>query len=53
MGMRDAGICPVCGERYVKKLRGKKVTLPAGYDDCHKSVQLANGETVGRWYLHD
>ena len=47
------GICPVCGERYVDKLRGKKVTIPMEYDDCHKSVKLATGESVGRWYLHE
>jgi hypothetical protein len=47
------GICPVCGDRYVDKLRGKKVSIPIEYDDCHKSVELATGESVGRWYLHD
>lgn len=45
--------CPVCGDPYVEKRRGKKVTIPPEYDDCHKSVRLADGETVGRWYLHD
>jgi hypothetical protein len=46
-------LCPVCGEEYVDVLRGDKVTIPLEYDDCHKSVQLAGGGTVGRWYLHE
>jgi len=45
--------CPVCGDRYTEKRRGKSVTIPPEYDDCHTSVQLATGETVGRWYLHE
>ena len=51
--MSADGICPVCGDRYVEKRRGEKTTIPPEYDDCHKSVPLAGGGTVGRWYLHD
>lgn len=46
-------LCPVCGETYVDVLRGEKVTIPEEYDDCHKSVPLAGGGSVGRWYLHE
>jgi hypothetical protein len=45
--------CPVCEEKYDDVLRGTKVTIPEGYDDCHRSVQLANGDTIGKWYLHE
>ena len=45
-------ICPVCGDEYGDVLRGTKATIPEGYDDCHRSVKLAGGGTVGRWYLH-
>jgi len=46
-------ICPVCGERYDDVIRGKKATIPRGYDDCLKSVQLADGRSIGKWYLHE
>ena len=46
-------ICPACGDPHDGVLRGEKVTIPVGYDDCHKSVALAGGGSVGKWYLHD
>ena len=45
-------VCPVCEKEYVDVLRGQKVTIPEELESCHKSVQLAGGDTVGRWYLH-
>ena len=46
-------ICPVCGDPYDDVLRGESVTIPEGYDDCHRSIALASGGSVGKWYLHD
>ena len=45
--------CPVCGQPYERVLRGEKVTIPVGYDDCHRSVALEGGGSIGKWYLHD
>jgi len=46
-------ICPVCQNEYEEVLRGKKATIPPGYDECHKSVVLASGDSIGKWYLHE
>jgi hypothetical protein len=46
-------LCPVCGNFYEHVLRGKKATIPEEYTACHRSVELAGGGTIGKWYLHD
>ena len=45
--------CPECGDRYSEKRRGKKTTLPPDARTCFRKVQLANGGTIGRWYIHE
>ena len=45
-------ICPVCEKEYEDVLRGAKVTIPEEYEACHRSVPIAGGDSVGRWYLH-
>ena len=46
-------LCPVCGNFYEHVLRGEKATIPEEYTACHRSVELAGGGTIGKWYLHD
>lgn len=45
--------CPKCHDKYDRMIRGKKATIPRDAEACHRSVQLANGESIGKWYIHE
>lgn len=45
--------CPECGDPYVEKRRGTKTTIPEGVAYCHRSVELAGGGSIGKWYIHE
>jgi len=45
--------CPECGEKYIEKIRGKKATIPEEIEYCFHKVWLADGNSIGKWYIHE